>query len=147
MIRTEALKKIGGYQMSFLAAEDTDLWLRLLRIGNIVNISKPLLRYREHGNNISVIHREKQKLSTIAAQLDDLYTQYNAASSGFIKILDRAVSTDDLKNFPFEGFPFSLRKYLLQSDFNTIVLGQKTSKWHKKKRALIERALRIYLCR
>ena len=45
----------GGYDCKMLHAEDTDLWLRISRIGKIINVNRPLLALRKHEDNISKI--------------------------------------------------------------------------------------------
>ena len=54
MIRTSAMRKVGGYR-NFLA-EDWDLWVRLQEIGELHNLSQKVLKYRIHGKQLS---REK----------------------------------------------------------------------------------------
>ena len=38
--------RVGGYRPQFDGAEDYDLWLRMIRIGEIGNLAQPLTRYR-----------------------------------------------------------------------------------------------------
>ena len=49
---------VGGYDLKMLAAEDYDLWLRISKVGKIMNIGKPLLGLRKHDNNVSKIKLE-----------------------------------------------------------------------------------------
>lgn len=46
MYKRADVLRVGGYRSQFDGAEDYDLWLRLIRIGQIVNLSEPLTRYR-----------------------------------------------------------------------------------------------------
>jgi glycosyltransferase involved in cell wall biosynthesis len=46
MMRRTAVLDLGGYRTEFLHAEDYDLWLRLSRNYDLVNLPEPLLRYR-----------------------------------------------------------------------------------------------------
>ena len=46
MMRRNKILEIGGYQAEFKNAEDYDLWLRVSKLYPLMNISKPLLRYR-----------------------------------------------------------------------------------------------------
>jgi glycosyltransferase involved in cell wall biosynthesis len=58
--RTDVLS-IGGYRQQFDGAEDYDLWLRLLKIGKIINLEQPLTRYRIwDGQNSSDYRKRKQ---------------------------------------------------------------------------------------
>jgi len=52
MIRTDALKKIGGYNERFSKCQDYDLWFRLAEIGRLANVSEVLLQWRQHANSI-----------------------------------------------------------------------------------------------
>lgn len=53
MMRTDSILKLGGYQEWYKSAEDYDLWLRILSIGEIDNLSDLLLLYRQHKNQES----------------------------------------------------------------------------------------------
>lgn len=53
MMRTEALRRIGGYRAEFYPAEDLDLWLRLGEVGELANLRGAVLRYRLHTQSIS----------------------------------------------------------------------------------------------
>ena len=46
MIRRNKILELGGYKAEFKNAEDYDLWLRVSKLYPLMNISKPLLRYR-----------------------------------------------------------------------------------------------------
>ena len=63
MVRTEAVRRAGGYRAAFEAAEDYDLWLRLSEQGGIAIIAEPLILYREHGGNVTVRKAARQLFS------------------------------------------------------------------------------------
>ena len=70
MMRKEAVVAAGGYRRAFSHAEDYDLWLRIHELGYALsNIPKPLLKYRVHDTNVSLVHREQQELATVIAKL------------------------------------------------------------------------------
>ena len=70
MMRRDAVLKAGGYRKAFCHAEDYDLWLRMSDLGHaIANLPQPLLNYREHGANVSKVHWQAQRRSTILARL------------------------------------------------------------------------------
>lgn len=70
MMRKEAVVAAGGYRKAFSHAEDYDLWLRIHELGYALgNIPKPLLKYRVHDTNVSLVHREQQELATVIAKL------------------------------------------------------------------------------
>ena len=71
IMRRDAVLKAGGYRKAFLSyAEDYDLWLRMSDLGYaIANLPQPLLNYRWHGANVSEVHWQAQRRSSILARL------------------------------------------------------------------------------
>jgi glycosyltransferase involved in cell wall biosynthesis len=63
MIRTQALRDVGGYDTSMEAAEDFDLWLRLAEIGRLANLPDTVLRYRQHLDSVGYAKKRLQRLS------------------------------------------------------------------------------------
>jgi glycosyltransferase involved in cell wall biosynthesis len=53
LIRTAAVRAVGGYRKRIRRAEDYDLWLRLSEIGHIGSTDRPLVRYRQHASQVS----------------------------------------------------------------------------------------------
>lgn len=53
MVRSEAMRRVGSYQVDMEPAEDLDLALRLGEIGKLANIDVPLMRYRVHSGSVS----------------------------------------------------------------------------------------------
>jgi glycosyltransferase involved in cell wall biosynthesis len=63
MMRTAALRHVGGYRKQYEWIEDKDLWLRLAEIGRLANLLDPLLQYRLHGTSVCAQReREQQRL-------------------------------------------------------------------------------------
>jgi glycosyltransferase involved in cell wall biosynthesis len=60
MMRTEALRRIGGYDACYDPADDIDLWLRLGEAGALANLEEPVLRYRLHSASVSERQADKQ---------------------------------------------------------------------------------------
>ena len=52
MMRKDAVVAVGGYRAYRSPSEDRDLWVRLIEVGQIVNLPETLLRYRRHHNSI-----------------------------------------------------------------------------------------------
>lgn len=52
IIRTEALRAVGGYREEHQWVEDHDLWLRLGLRGKLANIPDVVLCYRQHASSI-----------------------------------------------------------------------------------------------
>lgn len=70
LIRTAALRQLGGYSQEYKHAEDYGLWLHLLKTGKIANLNKALLRYRVHQNNTSLIQQCALQRSAVSAAKD-----------------------------------------------------------------------------
>lgn len=68
MMRTAALRSIGGYREAFHSAEDHDLWLRAAEQFELANLPQVLLRYRIHTEATSFQELEQQVLSALAAE-------------------------------------------------------------------------------
>jgi O86/O127-antigen biosynthesis beta-1,3-galactosyltransferase len=60
IFRKAAFELAGGYREQFNGSEDYDLWIRLSRIGRIVNIDQVLTKYRVHDNQASGKNKEIQ---------------------------------------------------------------------------------------
>lgn len=64
LMKKEILIKYGGYDANFRAAQDVELWSRLVPFVKIVNIPDVLLFYRQHTNNITNSRRGLQRKLT-----------------------------------------------------------------------------------
>jgi glycosyltransferase involved in cell wall biosynthesis len=94
MIRTEGLRRMGGYRTYFRSgAEDRDLWWRLMKEGEIHRIPERLLRYRVHQSSVSHRYREGMIVDAIVSDLSaisryfgvvdgDLLETYQATQNG-----------------------------------------------------------------
>lgn len=67
MMRRDAVVDSGGYRAAFRLAEDFDLWLRLSERHDLLNLSEPLLDYRQHGEQSSWHDAEQRSLSELGA--------------------------------------------------------------------------------
>lgn len=68
MVRTDALRAIGGYRYVF-HAEDTDLYWRLTQIGGLYNIPEMLGEYRIHSGSVTSASLVNGRISAINSQL------------------------------------------------------------------------------
>lgn len=69
-IRTGRLKALGGYDATFLHAQDYELYLRCIRAGLVFGcIPEVLVERRYHGDAITVKRRRRQILFSFAARL------------------------------------------------------------------------------
>lgn len=60
VMRTDALRAIGGYRAAFAHSEDYDLFLRLAEVGQLANLPEVLLEYRQHADSIGYRYARKQ---------------------------------------------------------------------------------------
>lgn len=67
MIRTETLRRVGGYRRAFAGCEDYDLWLRISEIADLANLGETLLHYRMHDEQVTWARAEQRILSELAA--------------------------------------------------------------------------------
>lgn len=58
MIKTDVLKKIGGYDEQFKCQDGYDIWLKIVGDYKIKNINQPLFYYRQHEESLSKNERE-----------------------------------------------------------------------------------------
>lgn len=64
MMRSDKVKRLGGYRKPLKAAEDFDLWLRVAETGKLANLPEPLLRYRLHPDQVSATQRLTQSFAS-----------------------------------------------------------------------------------
>jgi glycosyltransferase involved in cell wall biosynthesis len=63
MFRKSAVTEAGGYREQYPAAEDYDLWRRLVHLGELTNLAEPLLYKREADRTVSRSHAALQRSS------------------------------------------------------------------------------------
>ncbi|MBD5416430.1 MAG: glycosyltransferase [Desulfovibrio sp.] len=66
-LRTGALRAVEGYREAFTAAQDYDLWLRLLERGELDNLPTILHFYRRHGGAVSSARVAEQAICHVLA--------------------------------------------------------------------------------
>ena len=57
MFNKKKIIELGGYNKWAIHAEDYDLWLHLSKKGKLINIKKPLIKYRVHKKSISRLNK------------------------------------------------------------------------------------------
>jgi len=79
MMRTAAIRQVGGYRDQYDTLEDLDLFLRLAEIGKLANLPDVLLKYRQHFS--SVTHRKyEQQMKIRQAIFDETYARRGIAA-------------------------------------------------------------------
>lgn len=71
VLRRELLERVGGYRVDRPAAEDYDLWLRLLPLTRLANLDACLVRYRQHAANASALS-QRAGADSVAGQVAEL---------------------------------------------------------------------------
>lgn len=101
MLRKAAVENVGLYRKAFTHGEDYDLWLRLYEAGYAIeNLKTPLIGYRQHSENVSVVHRRQQGLVTLVAQC-----AHRVRMAGFP---DPTAGLESLDEKVFDLFPAGL---------------------------------------
>ena len=65
MIRAEAVRRIGGYDVRYRTNQDHDLFLRLAEIGKLANLDEVLFEYRQHFESVGFTKVESQTKTVI----------------------------------------------------------------------------------
>jgi len=60
IMRTDALRKVGGYNERYRTNQDHDLFLRLAEVGKLANLDEVLLLYRQHFESVGFTKVELQ---------------------------------------------------------------------------------------
>lgn len=71
MMRRNIVVDLGMYSYEYPHVEDLELWLRVLRAGEIHNITQPLLKYRLHPGQISRQKSDEQLKNSLIAFIND----------------------------------------------------------------------------
>jgi glycosyltransferase involved in cell wall biosynthesis len=61
MLRTDAVRRVGGYRRELMPCEDFDLWLRLGEVGRVANLPEKLLTKRLFVGSAVATNLEKQE--------------------------------------------------------------------------------------
>jgi glycosyltransferase involved in cell wall biosynthesis len=67
-MRRDSFEQVGGYRVNFDHAEDVDLWLRIAEGHQLANLPDVVVKYRIHGNQLSLGKQEVQPLFAVAAR-------------------------------------------------------------------------------
>lgn len=117
IMRKDAVIGVGGYRTPFVHAEDYDLWLRLMKRGDLENLPEVLLQYRVHEKQVSAQHLKTQAISVAAARAGVLPEQVSprcgqqailASAAGWIALLIRIGQVDDARRMLADDAIFSL---------------------------------------
>jgi glycosyltransferase involved in cell wall biosynthesis len=65
MMRTDTLRKIGGYNPQYRTNQDHDLFLRLAEVGRLANLPEILLEYRQHFQSVGATKLASQAMTVV----------------------------------------------------------------------------------
>ena len=68
MFRKDAALRLGGYDESFITAQDMECWMRMTKAGRVVMLDHPLIRRHITGDAISVKRRWRQFYDAMRAR-------------------------------------------------------------------------------
>lgn len=79
MFRRAVYQSVGGYK-DIMPIEDLEYWVRIVKGKRLANIPEILLKYRIHGNNVTITHTSKKlgKLLELLKEHQDFFLNRNA---------------------------------------------------------------------
>lgn len=83
MIRTDALRAVGGWRSDHYPTEDLDLWLRLGEVGRLANLRGAVLEYRLHAGSISAAGAEGRQRAAARRCCEDAWQRRSIADGRF----------------------------------------------------------------
>lgn len=125
MMRKEVFRAVGGYVKTFVDAEDYDLWLRIAERYKLANLPEPVLRYRFHTNQVSVVNIKQQVLSILGAQVA---AKFRRSSGHDFTWPSGRVTIDDLRKLGVDNQTIGKRlvEAYLHNAGSLLKLGEET---------------------
>lgn len=88
LIRTEYVRKIGGFDLRFPSCQDWDVWLQLSQLGEVYYVAEPLVKYHIHqGEQITKNYRKR--VEGITRLLDKYKAYYETNNTAYYSILEK----------------------------------------------------------
>lgn len=101
MIRSDAVRSVGGYNVALRYGEDVELFLRLAQVGRLTNLPWPAIKYRQHPRSAN--------LTKSAAETTDLLQALNQLGYDWSEVLSRPAATPDRSSAAQTASAFHLR--------------------------------------
>lgn len=122
MMRTNAMKSIGGYDSRWRVTEDLDLFLRLAEVGRLANIPEVLVNWRQHLSSTNHSKLEQQ-VEECRALLEEAYQRRGLVfnESYMTDRVERSHS-DWLRNWGWNALAKGKRKFALQYLLKSLLL-------------------------
>jgi glycosyltransferase involved in cell wall biosynthesis len=119
MMRKEILDEFSiSYEEQKEAAEDYDLWVRLLMLGKLHNLQEVLLGYRMHNAQVSSKRMLQQNRITIATRLKLLNALDYKMDVFEIDVLKKIISEEEIIEFSEIELFQQLQKKMISSNQN-----------------------------
>ena len=77
MYRREVALEVGGYRQQYAPAEDLDLWLRMLDIGDMTNVESEIVQYRVHAKQTSQVSLSRQSRAKVQVYWDRKHSNFS----------------------------------------------------------------------
>jgi glycosyltransferase involved in cell wall biosynthesis len=120
LMRSDVLRKLGGYREGFCPCEDFDLWLRLGEVGRLANLPEPLFTWRRTATGI-VASQTARMRETISRVLADAWLRRKLPGEPPSPDVQPLSVPDLLKQWGWwaleSGYRATARKYALKSVF------------------------------
>lgn len=110
MIRKDVYDRSGGYRGAFSVGQDFDLWLRISKLAKLRNLKERLYKWRETGDNISLMKTDTQFKSGALALYDHRYNR----NLELHKVLDIDAFINDLSKTERRKYDSCLRLLCLR---------------------------------
>lgn len=88
LIKSSAMKKIGGFDTAFPSCQDWDMWLRLSRVGNASYVNKALVKYHVHKGD-QITKNFDKRVEGIERLINKNKLYYEKNVKAYYKILER----------------------------------------------------------
>ncbi len=102
MIRTEAIKKVGGYS-KYKGAGDFDLSLRIAEHYKVANLDKVLVKYRIHQNNMSNSQNDMMTRDEISI-IRDMHNRLSLKSNDELVDTHHTIYVANYQKYPLSNY-------------------------------------------
>lgn len=88
LIKTEYIRKIGGFDSSFPSCQDWDVWLQLARLGEAYYVAEPLVKYHIHQGD-QITKNFRKRVEGISRLLEKYKIYYKKNDIAYYSVLER----------------------------------------------------------
>lgn len=88
LIKTEYIRKIGGFDPSFPSCQDWDVWLQLAQLGEAYYVAEPLVKYHIHQGD-QITKNFRKRVEGISRLLEKYKIYYKKNDIAYYSVLER----------------------------------------------------------